>query len=102
MYAFCLGTPLAAGTGRAVGLAAQLGAVGQQRLERVPVETWDSQLAERHVDGALVAGVHDDRDRRQPRTDDGHAAGSVDLQTRLHLQRHSGSFLSLLLDRVRA
>ncbi len=58
-----LGAPLAARAGGAVRLAAQLGAVGEDRLEAHAVEAGDRKRLEAVVDRFLVAGVDDGSDR---------------------------------------
>ena len=52
----------AARTGGIVRLAAPLGAIGQDRLQRRAIEPGHGQLGETHIDGLLVARMHDGGD----------------------------------------
>ena len=90
-----LGAPLAAGTRGAFGLAAELGAVGQDRLQRAPLEPGDRQLVQRNVDRALMAGVHDFGDGRGSGEDPRHKAPRG-IHSYADDRGHCGAFAHLL------
>ena len=90
-----LGAPLAARTRGAVRLAAQLGAVGEDRLERSSVEPGHRQLAQCHVDRALMAGVYDLGDGRGA-GEDARNAAPFGIHSYADGQVHCGAFALLL------
>ena len=55
---------LATRTGHLIGFAAQFRAVGEHRLQRFPVEPRQGQGAQTGIHGLLVAGMHDEAERR--------------------------------------